>query len=107
MSTERSAVTLDGGTVFGEVEPWDSDPALFGGWLVDGSGISSLVAEGMDRDRTELEIVRLFLVREIKAQERADQSSPEGVERNRLIQEGFRTQKALTSKILREQGEVA
>lgn len=107
MSAERSSITLDGGTVIGEVEPWDSDPTLFGGWLAEGSGISSLVAEGMDRDRTELEIVRLFLVREIKVQERADRSSPEGVERNRLIQEGFRMQKALTSKILREQGEVA
>jgi hypothetical protein len=107
VSTERSAVTLDCGTVIGEMEPWDSNPALFGGWLVEGSGVSSLVAEGMDRDRTELEIIRLFLVREIKVQEKADQSSSEGVERNRLIQEGFRRQKALTSKILREQGEVA
>lgn len=103
MSAERSTVALEGGAVIGEMESWDSDPNLFSGWLVEGSGISSLMTEGMDRDRTELEIVRLFLVREIRVQENADQSSPEGVERNRLIQEGFRMQKALTSKILREQ----
>jgi len=99
--------TLPDGTVIGYLEPWLANPGVFNGWVSDEPGVHSIAAEGVSRDRAELEIVRLFLVREIKVQEGADQSSPDGVERNRLIREGFSRQKALTSKILQEEGGTA
>lgn len=106
MSADEVPVTLPGGTVIGRLESWVTTDEVFDGLMADERG-EIRVSQGVSQDRARLGVVRSWLVREIKIQEASDQSSPESVERNRLIQEGFLMQRTLTEEILRKEGEAA
>jgi len=104
---KENLISLPDGTVIGRVEPWADDPNIFDGWLEPAESTDELLINGADRDGAALEVVRVYLVGEIKIQEKSEQGQPGHEERNARIIQAFQIMGDLTRKILDEAGEAA
>jgi len=96
MQTDMNAVVLPDGTRLGRVEAWADDPDIFDGWLESETETDRLVANGAERSLAVVELVRVYLVREIKLQEQAGSSDPAYAARTGRIMHAFRMYRETT-----------